>query len=47
VRAQYQPIRGSVDALAVILVGGRGDEAYVPLGLLSAGQPQVLDVPGA
>lgn len=30
--AQYQPIRGSVDALAVILVGGRGDIAHFPLG---------------
>jgi 2'-5' RNA ligase len=27
----YQPIRGSVDALAVILVGGRGDVAHLPL----------------
>jgi 2'-5' RNA ligase len=32
VQAQYQPIRGSVDALAVILVGGRGDIAHLPLG---------------
>jgi 2'-5' RNA ligase len=32
VRAQYQPIRGYVDALAVILVGGRGDVAHLPLG---------------
>jgi 2'-5' RNA ligase len=31
VRAQYQPIRGAVDALAVILVGGRGDVAHLPL----------------
>lgn len=30
-RAQYQPIRGRVDALAVILVGGRGDVAHLPL----------------
>jgi 2'-5' RNA ligase len=28
----YQPIRGTVDALAVILVGGRGDIAHLPLG---------------
>lgn len=28
----YEPIRGTVDALAVILVGGRGDVAHVPLG---------------
>jgi 2'-5' RNA ligase len=27
----YQPIRGTVDALAVILVGGRGDIAHLPL----------------
>lgn len=27
----YEPIRGTVDALAVILVGGRGDVAHVPL----------------
>lgn len=32
VQAQYEPIRGSVDALAVILVGGRGDVAHLPLG---------------
>jgi 2'-5' RNA ligase len=32
VRARYQPIRGSVDALATILVGGRGDAAHTPLG---------------
>lgn len=31
VRTQYQPIRGAVDALAVILVGGRGDVAHLPL----------------
>jgi 2'-5' RNA ligase len=28
----YRPIRGNVDALAVILVGGRGDVAHLPLG---------------
>jgi 2'-5' RNA ligase len=27
----YQPIRGTVDTLAVILVGGRGDVAHLPL----------------
>jgi 2'-5' RNA ligase len=27
----YEPIRGTVDALAVILVGGRGDVAHLPL----------------
>jgi 2'-5' RNA ligase len=27
----YRPIRGTIDALAVILVGGRGDVAHVPL----------------
>jgi 2'-5' RNA ligase len=31
VRDHYQPIRGAVDALAVILVGGRGDIAHLPL----------------
>jgi 2'-5' RNA ligase len=31
VQTQYEPIRGSVDALAVILVGGRGDVAHLPL----------------
>lgn len=31
VRAGYRPIRGHVDALAVILVGGRGDIAHLPL----------------
>jgi 2'-5' RNA ligase len=31
VRGRYQPIRGYVDALAVILVGGRGDVAHLPL----------------
>ena len=30
ISAEYQPIRGSVDALAVILVGGRGDVAHLP-----------------
>jgi 2'-5' RNA ligase len=30
--ARYEPIRGAVDALAVILVGGRGDIAHLPLG---------------
>jgi hypothetical protein len=28
----YQPIRGTVDALVTILVGGRGDVARLPLG---------------
>ena len=28
----YAPIRGTIDALAVILVGGRGDVAHLPLG---------------
>ena len=28
----FQPIRGTVAALAVILVGGRGDVGYAPLG---------------
>jgi 2'-5' RNA ligase len=32
VREHYEPIRGTVDALAVILVGGRGDVAHLPLG---------------
>lgn len=32
VAADYQPIRGVIDALAVILVGGRGDVAHLPLG---------------
>jgi 2'-5' RNA ligase len=27
----YEPIRGAIDALAVILVGGRGDIAHLPL----------------
>jgi 2'-5' RNA ligase len=31
VQAQYRPIRATVDALAVILVGGRGDVAHLPL----------------
>lgn len=31
VQAQYEPIRGTVEALAVILVGGRGDVAHLPL----------------
>jgi 2'-5' RNA ligase len=31
VQDQYRPIRGTVDALAVILVGGRGDIARLPL----------------
>jgi 2'-5' RNA ligase len=31
VQEHYQPIRGNVDALAVILVGGRGDVAHLPL----------------
>jgi 2'-5' RNA ligase len=29
--AGYEPLRGTVDALAVILVGGRGDVAHLPL----------------
>lgn len=29
--ADYEPVRGTVDALAVILVGGRGDVARLPL----------------
>jgi 2'-5' RNA ligase len=32
VRAQYRPIHGTVDALATILVGGRGDVAHTSLG---------------
>jgi hypothetical protein len=32
VRRKYQPIDGVVDALATILVGGRGDVGLVPLG---------------
>ena len=31
VAARYQPIRAMVDALAVILVGGRGDVVHLPL----------------
>ena len=31
IEQDYEPIRGSVDALAVILVGGRGDIAHLPL----------------
>ena len=31
VRAGFEPIRGTIDALAVILVGGRGDIAHLPL----------------
>lgn len=31
-RASYQPIEGQVDALATILVGGRGDVGYASLG---------------
>lgn len=31
VRAGYEPIRGTVDAVATILVGGRGDVALAPL----------------
>jgi 2'-5' RNA ligase len=31
VRARYRPIRGDVDALATILVGGRGDVGHSPL----------------
>jgi 2'-5' RNA ligase len=31
IAADYSPIRGTVDALAVILVGGRGDTAHLPL----------------
>lgn len=32
VKADYQPIAARVDGLAVILVGGSGDEGYVRLG---------------
>ncbi len=32
VRETYRPIRGTVDALATILVGGSGDLAHAPLG---------------
>lgn len=31
VRARYEPIRATVDAIAVILVGGRGDVVHLPL----------------
>ena len=31
IAADFQPIRGAIDALAVILVGGRGDIAHLPL----------------
>jgi 2'-5' RNA ligase len=31
IAADYEPVRGTVDALAVILVGGRGDVAHLPL----------------
>ena len=31
VRAGYQPIRGQIEAVATILVGGRGDVALAPL----------------
>ena len=31
VAARYKPIRATVDALAVILVGGRGDVVHLPL----------------
>jgi 2'-5' RNA ligase len=31
IEQDYQPIRGTIDALAVILVGGRGDIAHLPL----------------
>jgi 2'-5' RNA ligase len=37
VRRRYQPIDGMVDALATILVGGRGDVGLVPLGLVPLG----------
>jgi len=32
VRASYRPVEAVVDAVAVILVGGRGDTSYHPLG---------------
>ena len=32
VQAQYRPIDAGIDALATILVGGRGDVGYTPLG---------------
>ena len=31
IAVDYEPIRGRVDALATILVGGRGDTAHAPL----------------
>jgi 2'-5' RNA ligase len=31
VERDYKPVRGTIDALAVILVGGRGDVAHLPL----------------
>jgi 2'-5' RNA ligase len=31
VQARYQPIQGTIEALATILVGGRGDVGVVPL----------------
>jgi 2'-5' RNA ligase len=31
IEQEYQPVRGTIDALAVILVGGRGDVAHLPL----------------
>jgi hypothetical protein len=31
VAARYEPIAATVDALAVILVGGRGDVRHLPL----------------
>ncbi|MDT4892978.1 MAG: hypothetical protein QOE97_2013 [Pseudonocardiales bacterium] len=35
-RAEYTPIAGTIDALATILVGGRGDVAHLPLGQVRA-----------
>ena len=32
VRAHHHPVRGRIDALATILVGGSGDVGYAPLG---------------
>ena len=40
VQRQYEPIRGSIDALAVILVGGRGDVAHLPLGTAPPAAPE-------
>lgn len=37
VSADYTPIRGTIDALATILVGGRGDVAHAPLGTAQSG----------